>query len=388
MDKKYGEFQKEIDAFNKAFLELMLEGDAKGRVFTFPIPTYNITKDFNWDNPEYKPLWDITAKYGIPYFANFINSDMNPEDARSMCCRLRIDNRELNRRGGGLFGSAPLTGSIGVVTINMPRLGYISATEEDFFQNLGARMEAAKTSLEIKRKVIERFTNANLYPYMTFYLRSVKQRFGEYWKNHFSTIGLLGLNEACLNLLGEDIGTERGRAFAVRVMDFMRARLIEYQKETGNNYNLEATPAEGTSYRIAKLDKEKYPDIIAANEQLYKAGHQPFYTNSSQLPVNYTDDIFEILDLQDETQSKYTGGTVLHIFMGEKIKDTEALKKFIKKICANYKLPYFSITPTFSVCPKCGYLEGEHFECPECKAQKIEDINRRIALLEEQLYNK
>jgi ribonucleoside-triphosphate reductase len=388
MDKKYGEFQKEIDAFNKAFLELMLEGDAKGRVFTFPIPTYNITKDFNWDNPDYQPLWDITAKYGIPYFANFINSDMNPEDARSMCCRLRIDNRELNRRGGGLFGSAPLTGSIGVVTINMPRLGYISATEEDFFQNLGARMEAAKTSLEIKRKVIERFTNANLYPYMTFYLRSVKQRFGEYWKNHFSTIGLLGLNEACLNLLGEDIGSKKGRAFAARVMDFMRARLLEYQKETGNNYNLEATPAEGTSYRIAKLDKEKYPDIIAANEQLYKAGHQPFYTNSSQLPVNYTDDIFEILDLQDETQSKYTGGTVLHIFMGEKIKDTEALKKFIRKICQGYKLPYFSITPTFSVCPKCGYLEGEHFECPKCKAQKIEDISRRIVLLEEQLYNK
>ena len=388
MDKKYGEFQKEIDMFNKAFLELMLEGDAKGRVFTFPIPTYNITKDFNWDNPEYKPLWEITAKYGIPYFANFINSDMSPEDARSMCCRLRIDNRELNRRGGGLFGSSPLTGSIGVVTINMPRLGYISATEEEFFKNLSARMEAAKTSLEIKRKVIERFTNANLYPYMTFYLRSVKQRFGEYWKNHFSTIGLLGLNEACLNLLGEDIGSEKGRAFAVKVMDFMRARLIEYQKETGNNYNLEATPAEGTSYRIARLDKEKYPDIIVANEPQFKAGHQPFYTNSSQLPVNYTDDIFEILDLQDETQSKYTGGTVLHIFMGEKIKDTEALKKFIRKICQGYKLPYFSITPTFSVCPKCGYLEGEHFECPKCKDQKIQDIDRQISLLEEQLYNK
>ena len=388
MEKKYGEFQKEIDMFNKAFLELMLEGDAKGRVFTFPIPTYNITKDFNWDNPEYKPLWEITAKYGIPYFANFINSDMSPEDTRSMCCRLRIDNRELNRRGGGLFGSSPLTGSIGVVTINMPRLGYISATEEEFFKNLSARMEAAKTSLEIKRKVIERFTNANLYPYMTFYLRSVKQRFGEYWKNHFSTIGLLGLNEACVNLLGEDIGTEKGRAFAVKVMDFMRARLIEYQKETGNNYNLEATPAEGTSYRIARLDKEKYPDIIVANEQYFKAGHQPFYTNSSQLPVNYTDDIFEILDLQDETQAKYTGGTVLHIFMGEKIKDTEALKKFIRKICQGYKLPYFSITPTFSVCPKCGYLEGEHFECPKCKDQKIQDIDRQISLLEEQLYNK
>jgi ribonucleoside-triphosphate reductase len=387
-NKKYGEFQKEIDMFNKAFLELMLEGDAKGRVFTFPIPTYNITKDFNWDNPEYKPLWDITAKYGIPYFANFINSDMDPEDARSMCCRLRIDNRELIRRGGGLFGSAPLTGSIGVVTINMPRLGYLSADEKEFFKNLANRMDAAKTSLEIKRKVIERFTNANLYPYMTFYLRSVKQRFGEYWKNHFSTIGLLGLNEACLNLLGEDIGAEKGRAFSARVMDFMRARLIEYQKETGNNYNLEATPAEGTSYRIARLDKEKYPDIIVADEEQYKAGRPPFYTNSSQLPVNYTDDIFEILDLQDETQSKYTGGTVLHIFMGEKINNTEALKNFIKKICENYKLPYFSITPTFSVCPKCGYLEGEHFECPKCKAVKIEEIEKQISLLEEELYNK
>jgi ribonucleoside-triphosphate reductase len=223
---------------------------------------------------------------------------------------------------------------------------------------------------------------------MTFYLRSVKQRFGEYWKNHFSTIGLVGLNEACLNLLGEDIGAEKGRAFAVRVMDFMRGRLIEYQKETGNNYNLEATPAEGTSYRLARLDKEKHPDIIVADEEQYKAGRPPFYTNSSQLPVNYTDDIFEIMDLQDETQSKYTGGTVLHIFMGEKVKDTLALKKFIKKICESYKLPYFSITPTFSVCPKCGYLEGEHFECPKCKAEKVEDIERKIALLEEQLYNK
>lgn len=387
-DKKYGEFQKEIDMFNKAFLELMLEGDAKGRVFTFPIPTYNITKDFDWDNPELQPLWDITAKYGIPYFANFINSDMNPEDARSMCCRLRIDNRELNRRGGGLFGSAPLTGSIGVVTINMPRLGYISSSEEEFFKNLAIRMDAAKVSLEIKRKVIERFTNANLYPYMTFYLRSVKQRFGEYWKNHFSTIGLLGLNEAAVNLIGENIGTEKGRAFSVRVMDFMRERLIEYQKETGNNYNLEATPAEGTSYRLARLDKEKYPDIIVADEEQYKAGRPPFYTNSSQLPVNYTDDIFEILDLQDETQAKYTGGTVLHIFMGEKIKDTEALKSFIKKVCTGYQLPYFSITPTFSVCPKCGYLEGEHFECPKCKAGQIEEIEKKIALLEEQLYSK
>lgn len=387
-DRKYGEFQKEMDMFNKAFLELMLDGDAKGRVFTFPIPTYNITKDFDWDNPSYQPLWDITAKYGIPYFANFVNSDMNPEDARSMCCRLRIDNRELNRRGGGLFGSAPLTGSIGVVTINMPRLGYISSTEEEFFNNLTDRMETAKLSLEIKRKVIERFTAANLYPYMSFYLRSVKQRFNEYWKNHFSTIGIVGLNECCLNLFGENIGTEKGRAFGVKVMNFMRAKLIEFQKETGNNYNLEATPAEGTSYRLAKLDREKYPDIIVSDNDQANAGRPPFYTNSSQLPVNFTDDIFELLDLQDEIQSKYTGGTVLHIFMGERIKDTEALKKFIRKVCEGYQLPYFSITPTFSVCPKCGYIEGEHFECPKCKAEKIEAIEKQIALLEEQLYSK
>ena len=387
-DRKYGEFQKEMDMFNKAFLELMLDGDAKGRVFTFPIPTYNITKDFDWDNPAYQPLWDITAKYGIPYFANFVNSDMNPEDARSMCCRLRIDNRELNRRGGGLFGSAPLTGSIGVVTINMPRLGYISSTEEEFFNNLTDRMETAKLSLEIKRKVIERFTAANLYPYMSFYLRSVKQRFNEYWKNHFSTIGIVGLNECCLNLFGENIGTEKGRAFGVKVMNFMRAKLIEFQKETGNNYNLEATPAEGTSYRLAKLDREKYPNIIVSDNDQANAGRPPFYTNSSQLPVNFTDDIFELLDLQDEIQSKYTGGTVLHIFMGERIKDTEALKKFIKKVCEGYQLPYFSITPTFSICPKCGYIEGEHFECPKCKAEKIEAIEKQIALLEEQLYSK
>ena len=387
-DRKYGEFQKEMDMFNKAFLELMLDGDAKGRVFTFPIPTYNITKDFDWDNPAYQPLWDITAKYGIPYFANFVNSDMNPEDARSMCCRLRIDNRELNRRGGGLFGSAPLTGSIGVVTINMPRLGYISSTEEEFFNNLTDRMETAKLSLEIKRKVIERFTAANLYPYMSFYLRSVKQRFNEYWKNHFSTIGIVGLNECCLNLFGENIGTEKGRAFGVKVMNFMRAKLIEFQKETGNNYNLEATPAEGTSYRLAKLDREKYSDIIVSDNEQANSGRPPFYTNSSQLPVNFTDDIFELLDLQDEIQSKYTGGTVLHIFMGERIKDTEALKKFIRKVCEGYQLPYFSITPTFSVCPKCGYIEGEHFECPKCKAEKIEAIEKQIALLEEQLYSK
>ncbi|MDR3113138.1 MAG: ribonucleoside triphosphate reductase, partial [Endomicrobium sp.] len=377
-DKRYGEFQKEMDMLNQAFLELMLDGDAKGRVFTFPIPTYNITKDFDWDIPNISALWDITAKYGIPYFANFINSDMKPEDARSMCCRLRIDNRELQKRGGGLFGAAPLTGSIGVVTINLPRIGYLAKNEADFTAILKKQMDIAKESLEIKRKVLEKFTSANLYPYMSFYLRSVKERFNEYWKNHFSTIGIVGLNEACLNLFGQDVGSPKGKAFGEYVLDFMRDILIKYQQETGNNYNLEATPAEGTSYRLAKMDKEKFPEIISASSIGGISSQTPFYTNSSQLPVNYTDDIFENLDLQDSLQTKYTGGTVVHIFMGERIKDTQALKTFIKTVCENYSLPYFSITPTFSVCPKCGYIEGEHSECPKCKQEKIEDYDRQI----------
>ena len=366
--KTYKEFKKEMDMFNRAFLEVMLEGDAKGRVFTFPIPTYNISKDFDWDNPNLSLLWEVTAKYGIPYFANFVNSDMNPEDARSMCCRLRIDNRELRKRGGGLFGSSPLTGSIGVVTINMPRLGYVSKSEDEFFARLDKLMRMAKASLRIKRKVLEQLTANDLYPYVKFYLRNVHQRFGEYWKNHFSTIGLTGMNEACLNLLGEDIGSKRGREFALKVMDFMRDKLVEFQKETGDNYNLEATPAEGTSYRLAKLDKEKYPDIIDANK-LKTTGKKPaFYTNSTQLPVDYTDDIFKLLDLQDDLQAKYTGGTVQHLFIGEKISNTDALKSLIKKICVKFHLPYFSITPTFSVCPSCGYMAGEVQVCPTCKS--------------------
>ncbi|MDR1417971.1 MAG: ribonucleoside triphosphate reductase [Endomicrobium sp.] len=376
-NKKYGDFQKEMDILNQAFLELMLEGDAKGRVFTFPIPTYNITTDFDWDNENIKALWDITAKYGIPYFANFVNSDMKPEDARSMCCRLRIDNRELQKRGGGLFGASPLTGSIGVVTINLPRIGYTAKNEIDFLEKLKNNMGIAKQSLEIKRRVLEKFTSGNLYPYMSFYLRSVKQRFDQYWQNHFSTIGLVGLNEACLNLFGQDIGSQKGKEFGNKVLDFMRNILIDYQQETGNNYNLEATPAEGTSYRLAKLDAKLYPDIISASP----VKETPFYTNSSQLPVNYTDDIFENLDLQDSMQSKYTGGTVLHIFVGEKVKDTQALKMFIKTVCKNYKLPYFSITPTFSICPNCGYIEGERNECPKCKNETCEVYSRVVGYL-------
>jgi len=367
--EKYKDFQKEMDLFNKAFLEVMLEGDAKGRVFTFPIPTYNITKDFDWKNSNLDTLWQVTAKYGIPYFSNFINSDMKPEDARSMCCRLRIDNRILEKRGGGLFGSNPLTGSVGVVTINMPRLGYSSKTKKDFLKNLEKLMILAKDSLEIKRKILEKFTDENLYPYSKFYLRNIKQRFNQYWKNHFSTIGLIGMNEACLNLLGENIGSKEGKVFALEVLNFMRDKLLEFQKETDNNYNLEATPAEGTAYRLAKKDKVKYPKIICANEKEYKKGSEPFYTNSSQLSVGFTDDVFEALDLQDKIQTRYTGGTVIHIFAGEQIKDFRVIKRLAHKICEKYQLPYFTLTPTFSICPTHGYIAGEHKRCPKCKAQ-------------------
>ena len=362
----YKDFQEEMNTFNKALFEVMMQGDARGRVFTFPIPTYNITKDFEWENPDLNGLWQMTAKYGVPYFSNFINSDMKPEDARSMCCRLRIDNRELTKRGGALFGSNPLTGSIGVVTINMPRLGYLSKDENEFIERLEKLMILAKDSLEIKRKILEKFTGTDLYPYSKYYLRNVKKRFNSYWKNHFSTIGLVGMDEACLNLFGENIASDNSKAFTLRVMDFMRNKLVEFQEETGNNYNLEATPAEGTAYRLAKSDKEKYPGTICANEEEYKKGAEPFYTNSTQLPVNYTDDIFEALDLQDEIQTKYTGGVVLHIFAGERIENPEAIKVLVRKICENYHLPYFTFTPTFSVCPAHGYLPGEQKECPEC----------------------
>lgn len=349
-ERTYKEFQKEMDMLNKAFFEVMMEGDNSGRVFTFPIPTYNITKDFDWDNENISGLWEMAAKYGIPYFSNFINSDMSPEDARSMCCRLRIDNRELEYRGGGLFGSNPLTGSVGVVTVNLPKIAEISKTKGEFLDILSQKMEIVKESLEIKRKLLEDLTDKDLYPYTKFYLQDIKSRFGVYWKNHFSTIGLIGMSEACLNLLGDDIGSFRGKQFALDVMDFMRAKIVEFQKETGNNYNLEATPGEGTSYRLAKLDREKYP----------------YYTNSTQLPVNYTDDIFEVLDHQDDLQTKYTGGTVVHIYAGERIQSKETMKNLVKKICNNYHLPYFTFSPTFSTCPNHGYIAGEHFTCPEC----------------------
>lgn len=362
----YKEFQKEMDMVNRAFFEVMEAGDASGRVFTFPIPTINITRDFDFERPEYAKLWAITGKYGIPYFSNFVGSDLKPEDTRSMCCRLRLDIAELGRRGGGLFGANALTGSVGVVTINMPRLGYLSKSKEEFKERLASLMDIAKESLEIKRKVLERFTEGGLYPYTKHYLRKIKERDGAYWSNHFSTIGLVGLNEAAVNLFGKGIGDAEGRAFAAEVLDFMRERLVSYQHQTGNLYNLEATPAEGTSYRLAKKDTQKYPDIVVANQAARSLGAEPFYTNSSHLPVSYTDDIFENLDLQDELQTKYTGGTVVHLFVGEKIDDPEAITALVKKICSQYKLPYFTITPTFSVCPNHGYLAGKQEECSEC----------------------
>ena len=379
-DTTYGEYQEEMNMLNKALLEVLSEGDANGRVFTFPIPTVNITKDFNWDNPVIESLWEASAKYGIPYFSNFINSDMDPEDARSMCCRLRIDNRQLEYRGGGLFGSNPMTGSVGVVTINLPRLALKSKNEKEFFKGLAELMDMAKDSLETKRKVLERLTDANLYPYTKFYLRNIKQRFNQYWKNHFSTIGLIGTNEAALNLLGVDIGTEKGKVFAEKTLDFMRDRLVEYQKETGNNYNLEATPAEGTTYRLAQLDKASFPDRAHFANGIGAEVKCPFYTNSSHLPVNYTDDLFELMDLQDNLQTKYTGGTVIHFFLGERMDDPQTLKKLVKTICENYKLPYFTFSPSFSICKNHGYIVGEHPECPNC-GESTEVYSRVVGFL-------
>ena len=373
--EKYGEFQAEMDVLNEALFEVMAQGDAAGRVFTFPIPTINVTKDFDWENPRLNGLWEITAKYGVPYFSNFVSSDMKPEDTRSMCCRLRLDLEELDRRGGGLFGANALTGSVGVVTINLPRAAYLAARsgsaetrKERFFAEITRMMDIARDSLEIKRKMLERLTDANLYPYTKFYLRGVKESYGEYWHNHFSTVGIVGMNEAALNLLGKDIGSTEGHALAAETLDFMRERLVAYQKETGNLYNLEATPAEGTAYRLALKDKKLYPNIVVANEQECRAGAEPFYTNSSHLPVGYTDDIVEALDLQDELQVKYTGGTVVHLFLGERIADARAVPRLIRKICEQYRLPYFTLTPTFSICRAHGYLVGEQISCPACGA--------------------
>jgi len=375
----YGDFQEEMNMINRAFAEVMTEGDASGRIFTFPIPTYNIGKDFDWDDNRFDPIWEMTAKYGIPYFANFVNSDMDPDDARSMCCRLRLDNRELHKRGGGLFGANPLTGSVGVVTINLPRVGYLSKNKKEFFSKLDALMDLAKESLETKRKLVESLTEHGLYPYTKFYLDAIKMRRGQYWANHFSTIGLVGMNEGLVNLIGKDVTTKEGQALAEEILVHMRDRIIKYQEETGNLFNLEATPAEGTAYRLARIDKEKYPKIIFANDNAVKnEGGEPYYTNSSQLPVYFTDDIFEALDLQEKLQTKYTGGTVLHGFLGERIWDIVMVKNLVRKIAENYSLPYFTLSPTFSICPVHGYLAGEQHVCPKCVIEQKTEVYSRV----------
>jgi len=362
-DDKYGDFQDEMDLFNEAFCAVMMAGDAKGRVFTFPIPTLNVTKEFDWNSRAVNAFMRITCKYGIPYFANYVNADLSPEDAVSMCCRLRLDTTELRKRGGGLFGSNPMTGSVGVFTINLPRIGYLSNSTKEFKARLWRLVQIGRTSLEIKRKIVEQQSERGLYPYSTNYLREIKKRTGEFWHNHFSTIGIVGMNEALVNFMDRDLTTPEGQAFAMEIMEYLRDLLKDIQCETGHVYNLEATPAEGTSYRLARLDKARYPDI-------YTAGNgTPYYTNSTQLPVGYTDDIFEVLRLQDNLQSMYTGGTVLHAYLGESIEDIETCKRFIQRVFARNKLPYLSITPTFSVCNNHGYLRGEQFTCPTCGSE-------------------
>lgn len=351
----YADCQPEMDLINKAFIEVMTRGDRKGRIFTFPIPTYNVTKDFVWDSENAKLLFEMTAKYGIPYFQNFLNSSLQPSDVRSMCCRLQLDLRVLRARGGGLFGSAEMTGSVGVVTINLPRIAYLAKTKESFFAQLADLMDTAKLSLEIKRRVVQENIDRGLLPYTKRYLPSLR--------NHFSTIGLNGMNEACLNLLGVDIGTEEGTAFAQEVLVYMRDRLVAYQEETGNLYNLEATPAEGVTYRFAKEDRARYPDIIQAGTP-----DAPYYTNSTHLPVSYTNDPLFALDHQDGLQTRYTGGTVLHLFLGERVQDWKTCAQFVKNVAESYHLPYFTLTPTFSICPKHGYIAGEVAQCPQCQA--------------------
>jgi len=364
----YGDCQKEMDTINRIFIELMLEGDAAGRGFQYPIPTYNVTNDFDWSSPNARLLFEMTARYGTPYFQNFINSDLNPSDVRSMCCRLQLDKRELRKRGGGLFGSDEFTGSIGVVTINMPQIGYLANTEAQYFARLDFLMEQARISLQLKRKVIERLLECGLFPYTRRYLSHLN--------NHFSTIGICGMNESCMNFLGVDIVDQRGKAFAEKVLAHMRQKLADFQEQTGELFNLEATPAESTSYRLARHDKKKYPAIITSGDA------DPFYTNSSQLPVGYTSDVFEALDHQEALQTKYTGGTVFHIFLGEAVKDWESCRDLVKAVASNYRIPYFSISPTFSVCPVHGYINGEHFECPTCKAEREETLRARLAELE------
>jgi ribonucleoside-triphosphate reductase len=381
----YGECKPEMDRVNRLFIELMLEGDADGRGFQYPIPTYNITSDFDWDSDNARLLFEMTARYGTPYFQNFINSDLDPGDVRSMCCRLQLDKRELRKRGGGLFGSDELTGSIGVVTINLPRIGYLARNEEDFYRRLDRLMVLAKESLTTKRKAVSRLLKSGLFPYTRRYLSTLE--------NHFNTIGLVGMNECLLNFLGGNfsIATERGRAFALEALGFMRKRLADFQEETGELFNLEATPAESTSYRLAKHDKQRYPKIITAGGGGLAGGGaaggstgEPYYTNSTQLPVMQTEDVFDALDLQEELQAAYTGGTVFHTFLGEAVEDWRTCRDLVKTIARNYRVPYYTISPTFSVCPVHGYLRGEHFTCPRCREEREAEIRGRIAELEKE----
>ena len=376
----YSKFQKEMDMINLAFVEIMSKGDAKGRIFTFPIPTYNISKEFDWDDPLIEPLMKMTGKYGMPYFANFVNSNMSPDDARSMCCRLRLDNRELRKRGGGLFGANPLTGSIGVVTINLAKIGYLSKSKEEYFDRLSYLMELSRLSLKLKRKVLENLTEKGLYPYSQVYLDGILKHTGKYWSNHFNTIGIIGMNESLLNFLGVDITNEEGLTFATEVLNFMNKKLVEFQKEDGDLYNLEATPAEGTSYRLAKKDKEHFGKIITSGTD-----KTPYYTNSTQLPVGCSLGLFSALEHQNKLQPLYTGGTVFHTFIGESIDDTTAVKELVKYISDNYSIPYFTITPTFSICPVHGYLKGEHHYCPLCKEEEKANILGEIELLKKEV---
>ena len=366
MDFKYKDCKKEMDMVNKAFIEIMIEGDANGRGFQYPIPTYSITKDFDWSDTENnRLLFEMTSKYGTPYFSNYVNSDMKPSDIRSMCCRLRLDLRELRKKSGGYFGSGESTGSIGVVTINMPRIAYLAKDVDDFYARLDHMMDISARSLAIKRKVITKLLEEGLYPYTKHYLGS--------FKNHFSTIGLVGMNEVGLNAnwLHKDLTHKETQDFVEEVLNHMRERLVIYQGEYGDLYNLEATPAESTSYRLAKHDKERYPDIVTASEN----GKTPYYTNSSHLPVGYTDDIFSALDIEDRLQTLYTSGTVFHAFLGEKLPDWKAAANLVRKIAENYKLPYYTLSPTYSVCKEHGYIAGEHFTCPKC-GQKAEVYSR------------
>lgn len=368
LETLYRDYQEEMDIINLAFCEVMLEGDADGNIFSFPIPTYNITKGFDWNSEVSSAIFRMTDKYGIPYFANFINSDMNPEDARSMCCRLRLDNRELRKRGGGLFGANPLTGSIGVVTLNLPLYGYLAKGNWDQFISLiDHHMSIGRSALQTKRKILERLTDNGLYPYTKFYLRDIKKRFGKYWTNHFSTIGLVGLNEAIRNftLDADDITTEFGQNFAQETLNYMRDRIQEFQEEDGDMYNLEATPAEATSYRLAKANKKDYPDIITAGDC------EPYYTNSTHLPVGHTSDLFKAVELQNDLQILYTGGTVLHGYLAESLDDLAVAKAIVRKVFENYELPYFTLTPTFSICEDHKYIKGEHFTCPTCGRETL-----------------